>query len=83
MIAYMIEETRIGHFEKYHNVLKIVVWVVPQVNVTLGLSFAHDLHGLSKTFFAYLRERSGNVAQSILLILLCLSLLSGVRQREK
>ena len=48
VIAYMIEKTRIGHFEKYHNILKILVWVVPHVNVTLGLSFAHDLHGLSK-----------------------------------
>ena len=38
----------IGHIEKYHNILKIVVWVVLRVNLTFALSFAHDFHGLSK-----------------------------------
>ena len=37
-----------GHFEKYPNILKIVVWVVPHVNLTFALSLVHDLHGLSK-----------------------------------
>ena len=78
---FYIDTNEIGHFEKYHNILKIVVWVVPHVNLTSALSF---VHGLSKfAYLVYLRERSGNVGQSILSILLLSFISSGVRQQEK
>ena len=34
----------IGPCEKYHNILKIVVWVVRHVNLTFLLPFVPDLH---------------------------------------
>ena len=63
----------IGHFEKYHNILKIVMWVVLHVNRTFALSFVSDLlvqiftrGSLSKVCLLSVFAQTFNVGQSML-----------------
>ena len=44
MAYYLTVIGWIGPCKKYHNILKIVVWVVRHVNLTFALPFVPDLH---------------------------------------
>ena len=43
-VLFSFDFVFIGHFEKYHYMLKIVIWVVLHVNLTFALSSVHNLH---------------------------------------
>ena len=43
-ILFLFDFVFIGHCQKYHYMLKIVIWVVLHVNLSFALSSVHNLH---------------------------------------